>query len=221
MVLPVGGGGDALEPEALLFDPTLGAYVIAGSGVVLSALALQRIAAESRERTAAQVAREAGRFAAGVLTAAALGEVVRRLYIGEAIRQYTLGRGGLAAMLAEDWQALGALARVQFRYLDAALLALERGTISAAMLAGRTPMYLGATHRALEAGRAVAAQLAGMDLERRVLSPADHCADCIDLAGQGWQTLGTLPEPGDGSTACRSNCRCYKVYKRGAARDIG
>ena len=48
------------------------------------------------------------------------------------------------------------------------------------------------------------------------LGACDHCADCPAIANSGPYTRDTLPcYPGDGSTACASNCCCFLVFKKG------
>lgn len=55
--------------------------------------------------------------------------------------------------------------------------------------------------------------------ERRRLTPADHCDDCVELADSGWQPLGSLPSIG--TVACESGCKCYFEYRLKPAEDDG
>jgi hypothetical protein len=41
----------------------------------------------------------------------------------------------------------------------------------------------------------------------------NECGDCPELAARGWVPIGTLPDPGDGTTACLGNCRCSKIQR--------
>lgn len=46
------------------------------------------------------------------------------------------------------------------------------------------------------------------------LSPAEHCEDCLRLAGQSPYTKKTLPfQPRSGHTECLSNCQCYLTFE--------
>lgn len=50
-----------------------------------------------------------------------------------------------------------------------------------------------------------------------VLGAAEHCGDCIEEAGEGWRPLGDLSRyPGDGQTACLSNCKCHLLLSDGS-----
>lgn len=102
----------------------------------------------------------------------------------EAIRQlhtaqYALGRGGLNAMTPADWDAAAALVEEQRRYLRDFARDVAAGNLSEAQIAARAKLYYGSSVAAYERGRASAFGVA-------------------------------LPAyPGDGSTVCKSSCRCY------------
>lgn len=48
-----------------------------------------------------------------------------------------------------------------------------------------------------------------------ILGIAEHCGDCVELAGIGWMPIEDLggQVPGDGSTACRANCKCHLEFR--------
>ena len=131
----------------------------------------------------------------------------------------TAGRGGRNAMTQADWGRTGARLRQQYGYLDN--LAWERynGTVSDAQMMNRAKMYAGNNRTAYFDGKTAAMKASEMTEERRVLNPAEHCADCIAYAGLGWQPIGTLPEPGQGS-ACLSNCKCNKEFRSGQGTNV-
>lgn len=56
--------------------------------------------------------------------------------------------------------------------------------------------------------------------ERRVLGHSEHCPECPDLAAEGWQVLGSLPDIGD--TICMAFCHCSFEYRHrpGAGRAV-
>ena len=122
------------------------------------------------------------------------------------------GRGGRNAMTQADWGRSGARLRQQYGYLDN--LAWERynGTVTDAQMMTRAKMYSGASRTSYYDGKTAAYQAAEFTEERRVLNPAEHCADCIAYAGLDWQPIGSLPEPGQASQ-CLSNCKCNKEYR--------
>ncbi len=52
------------------------------------------------------------------------------------------------------------------------------------------------------------------EIEWVVDPAAESCADCLDIAEKGPYTKDTLPcSPGDGTTSCKSRCRCHLEIK--------
>jgi len=46
------------------------------------------------------------------------------------------------------------------------------------------------------------------------LAPAEHCDDCLELDARGWMPIEELTQfPGDGTTQCLTNCKCYLEYR--------
>jgi hypothetical protein len=93
--------------------------------------------------------------------------------------QYLLGIGGRSRMTPSDWGRLGAMLKAQYRYLDRFAGEVALGWLTPAMAAARAALY---------ARSAVQAHAAGQARAWRVTLPA---------------------RPGDGSTPCLANCRCY------------
>ena len=59
---------------------------------------------------------------------------------------------------------------------------------------------------------------AGMQEERSFLEPdADHCEECFQEAGKGWQPIGTLVPVGD--RTCRANDQCEFEYRQSSTAD--
>lgn len=107
---------------------------------------------------------------------------------------------------------LGAAVKKQYGYLDDFLREIEGGTAgSAKRIVARAKLYMDAVRGTYQQMVRVREQAAGMGEERRVLSPAEHCDDCVAAAKQGWQPMGTLPPIGD--SACRVNCKCHFEYR--------
>ena len=124
----------------------------------------------------------------------------------------TAGRGGRDSMTKADWGRTGGRLKQQYGYLDG--LALERinGEVSDAQMMARAKMYAGNNRKAYYDGQVAANKDAGFTEERRILHPAEHCDDCEGFEAQGWQPIGTLPEPGEESV-CMSNCKCTKEFR--------
>ena len=121
-------------------------------------------------------------------------------------------RGGWAQMTPADWGATGGALKRQFAFLQNFALDIQRGVQK---LGGnfirRARMYGNAARRTYENIKRRASQAAGNTEERRVLGVADHCPDCVEFAGRGWQPIGTLPPIGD--SVCKVNCRCLFEFR--------
>ena len=124
-----------------------------------------------------------------------------------------IGRGGRNALTYSDWGRVGQLLREQYRYLRNFAEEIKAGNLSAAEIMRRAKMYANGAKRAFWIGKTAAMEGAGFDEERRDLSPAEHCVSCIGYAEQGWQPIGSLPEPGEASE-CLTNCKCTKRYRK-------
>lgn len=118
------------------------------------------------------------RLAAGQLPVAGWVLAMRDLLRVLHVAQYTYGRGGKAAMTAADRGRLGALLRGQYGHLQAFAQEVADGRLSAAQAQARAHLYAGAARQSYERGQAAS-----------------------------WGVR--LPaHPADGSTECRSNCKC-------------
>jgi hypothetical protein len=123
-----------------------------------------------------------------------------------------LGRGGWDAMAPQDWRAVQRRMAEELRYLSRFADELAQGRVSLGQAQVRAGLYQGDIWSSYWEAHTAAMGAEGYTMERRVLGSAEHCADCVGYAAQGWQPIGSLPEPGDGSV-CLSNCRCSKEYR--------
>lgn len=108
-----------------------------------------------------------------------MSDAIRQLHTA----QYALGRGGINAMTAGDWDAAAALVEEQRRYLRDFARDVAAGNLSEAQIAARAKLYYSASVGTYERGRAAA-----------------------------WNVVPPHV-PGDGSTACGVNCRCTITYR--------
>lgn len=122
-----------------------------------------------------------------------------------------LAKGGKDAVTNGDYIKAREYLIREYQYLEGLLEVILE--ISEREAQRRFNMYGSHAREMYWTGRTSVMIEAGFTQERRVLHPAEHCNDCIELAGRGWQPIGTLPEPGDGSTECLSNDKCTKEYK--------
>jgi len=137
----------------------------------------------------------------------------------EYIQQYLLGRGGLSQMTQADWGSIGGMVADQYRYLGGFAREVAAGNLTEAQVAARSRMYINSGREAFE--RASGRANAEADEAIWLLRPADHCSDCITLAGLGWQprepwpfTVGKSEAiPCNGATQCLTNCQCTIDYR--------
>lgn len=136
----------------------------------------------------------------------AVGVELRRLHIGE----YAVGKGGFDMLTPEDRQILEERLKQELDYLFR--FATEAPDLSEAQIEARLQMYVSHGNVSFNAGEQALHAETGATEMRRELNPAEHCFDCVALSAQGWQPMGALPLPGDGSE-CRANCACSVEYR--------
>lgn len=135
------------------------------------------------------------------------------------IDAYLIGQGGHKNMTPSDWGKLGYELRSQYGYLNDFAVEISSGELTVAQIEARIQLYSGGARKMFFKAKTGQEAEAGYTLERRVLEEgAVHCPSCIGYAGEGWQPIGSLPEPGD-ACECNSNCRCHKVYAKGDSAD--
>jgi hypothetical protein len=95
------------------------------------------------------------------------------------INEYAVGRGGRHNFTQQDYGSVGGMLGNQYRYLDNFAEQIARGELSTAQIQMRSRMYVDSATQAFERGRGRA------------------------------MGVPELPAyPGDGSTQCKSNCKC-------------
>lgn len=122
------------------------------------------------------------------------------------------GHGGWAHMAPVDFAAVGEKLQVQLGFLQgwAAQVAAGTAPLDGRALA-RARLYGQAGRGTFEETRREQQALRGGQ-ERRVLSAAESCADCVGYARRSWQPIGRLPGVGEASV-CRANCRCHFEWR--------
>jgi len=144
-------------------------------------------------------------------------EGMRELLKQEHIREALVGNGGLRQMDSAAWGRIGGNLSSQYRYLDNFTTDLVTKDLTEAQIIARAEMYANSAKSEFHAAwRDANAQSDEMAAVRWVMTPAEHCEDCIAFANLGWQLIADDPfggaVPGDGTTACRTNCRCHLEY---------
>lgn len=129
---------------------------------------------------------------------------LRRLHLQNA----ALGAGGFDRLTSREYGRAGQMLRGDYERLTNLARDIVSGKATLPQALVRVQGYVGTARvNFLEAERD-AVRATGIEYEeRRRLGVAEHCDDCVGYAAQGWQPLGVLPVPGDGSV-CGSRCRC-------------
>lgn len=130
------------------------------------------------------------------------------------VQMTLLGGGGEGNITPAMWGRLGSTLREEYKYLRNFLSGIADGSVTGGEITRRMNMYGNKIWNSYWNAKGEQMQTSGFTQERRVLQPAEHCNDCVTLAAKGWQPIGTLPKPADGSTECLSNDRCIMEFRR-------
>lgn len=121
--------------------------------------------------------------------------------------------GGRANMTSVEYGRVGQTLREQYRFLDKFARAIADGTISEAQALARIDMY----------GESCKQSYWNEYIEKSdglldwILGAVDenNCDDCPRIAAGSPYTKESIPaSPADGSTQCKTRCRCY-ILRRG------
>lgn len=195
------------------WDPVAHRYRDIETGRFLSRARALELVQQSIDASGIASDQLASYAASGALSAADYGSFFREEIKREYLRQYLLGIGGREQMTAADWGSIGGMLREQYGWLQGFLDEIASGNLTEAQIMARARMYLNSAREAYERAHAKTAVAGGMTEELWALGEAEHCPDCLAYAAEGWQPVGTFPEPGDGSTQCLTNCQCHKAYR--------
>lgn len=136
------------------------------------------------------------------------------------IQATMVGAGGKAALSQADYGRIGQKLRSEYAYLQKFASSLLANGLSAPMALARIGLYAESIRGSFWEGVSIRQQRQGYSLMQRILdSQAAHCQDCLDYAGRGIVSIGSLPMPGQ-RCACRTRCRCSVRYLRQQAPTI-
>ena len=122
----------------------------------------------------------ASRLARGDMNVAQWQKAMRNDVKDSYIGQYVLGHGGRGTMTPADWGRVGSMVKEQYRYLDGFARAVADDTLTESQIRARSQMY------------------------------HDSSVQAYEKAHTRMLGVPSLPAyPGDGSTACHTNCRCH------------
>lgn len=143
---------------------------------------------------------------------------VRRL----TLQNQALGAGGWDRLTQSDYGKAGASLRDAYARMVDLAQGIQAGTVSLPQALNRVNGYVGDARRQYYEAHRTHQQPSAADvalIEIRDLGVAEHCADCIDYHGQGWQPAGILPSPGERSV-CGTHCRCGLRSREVATSDL-
>lgn len=120
--------------------------------------------------------------------------------------------GGWDHTTAADWGRVSGRIKAQYQYLDRFARQIYARTVPLGEgLVARASMYMEAARGTYEAERGLMEAAGGATEELSVLAISDHCSECMQMAAQGWQPIGTLTPIG--MRQCLSRCRCTFIYR--------
>ncbi len=101
----------------------------------------------------------------------------------------------------------------QFDYLNefAEEIAAGKVDLESGRFTQRAGMYGASVFSVFQNWRLWGAQNVGYTEARRLLSPAEHCSECLELAAAGWMPISKMIPLGQ--TTCLGNCKCIMQYR--------
>lgn len=112
--------------------------------------------------------------------------------------------GGKNNATSENYGRVGGTLADEYRYLSRFARDIADGKVSEAQALARIRQYGNATQASYWREYKLVSEKIYWNL-----NPAEHCGDCLTLAGGSPYKPNELSQvPGDGNTQCRGNCRC-------------
>lgn len=204
----------AVTAALFLYDPARRLYKSLRTGRYLTAKEVRQVVDVVIDGYQADLVAISSRLQGGELSLAEwqlqMAQAVRALHVVTG----AVANGGIANMSPADWQFVGSQVKKQLGYLQgfADDIMSGRQLVQSGSLTARAKLYAQAARGTYSQVERRREKFAGQIEERRVLGAADHCPDCVTLANQGWQPIGTLPAIGQ-DTICLANCRCEFDYQ--------
>jgi hypothetical protein len=130
-----------------------------------------------------------------------------------AVLSAALGKGGIQELTPDDQTAVSESLEFHFTKLERFAGQVAAGVLLPERVGRRAAQYPVAAALLYPQMRRIGHELVGYKSERRILHPAEHCADCPPLAEMGWVPIGTLPDIGTG-TRCSFMCLCSFEWRR-------
>jgi hypothetical protein len=128
------------------------------------------------------------------------------------LRASALARGGWDQMTPTDFGRAGQRIKQEYGFLEKWVGEIRAGAPLDGRLGSRGQLYAAAARSTFHQVQAEEMLKRGMDLEKSVLHPAEHCQVCVDEAAAGFRPIGEMIPIGE--RTCGRNCKCSVVYQR-------
>jgi hypothetical protein len=122
-----------------------------------------------------------------------------------------IAKGGFNRLTATDYGYVGQVIRAEYTFLERFARRLSTEELKLDGLSRSwAKLYAEAARYTFHQAQRQVMTAAGFTLERNVLHPAEHCAECLAATAQGWVPIGTLPPIG--TRKCLRNCKCTLAF---------
>lgn len=200
-----------MPTTSILWDDALGRYRDAGTGRMVGRARIR----QSLDQSLVNVRRLTDSLAID-LRAGRISLLDWRTEMRDVIKQVTLAShelavGGRAQMTPADFGAVGRRVRTNYAYLERWVADIASGLPVDGRMEVRAAMYVAHGRVTFAAVQQEQLRHRGFDEIRSILSPAEHCAECIAEAERGFIPIGQ--EVPIGSRQCLANDKCRVEYR--------
>lgn len=130
----------------------------------------------------------------------------------------TLARGGWNQMDQVAWGRVGSLVKEDYGYLESWVTDIKAGALIDGRANSRSGLYAASGRGTFHLVQAEEMVKSGIDEEKSVTHPAEHCQECLDEEDAGFRPIGEMIPIG--ARTCGPNCRCTVVYRRSATGQV-
>lgn len=204
----------------LIWDEDSGRYRRPG-GQTISRLEVR----QALDRDARAIARHAAEITEELrenqLTIMEWRESMREMIKQTHLTSTALAAGGRAQVTQEEWGLAGQIIREEYGFLDDWVVEILNGQAPLdGRMRTRAQLYAEAGRNSYHEAERRDQEARGMEEERSVLHPAEHCDDCLAESeagpdGDGWRPIGEMIPIG--SRRCGRRCKCTAQYRQRAA----
>lgn len=198
----------------LTFDATTGRYIEA-DGSLVPATAIRAALDGDLARITWETAKIGADLRAGRISLESWRMMMRTLIKQTHLTAATIASGGRASMTPEAYGRVGAAVRQEYAFLEQWVGEITGGWTLDGRLVSRAALYVQAARNTFHETQSAEMLKRGMTLERSVLHPAEHCAQCLVEAAAGFRPIGQMVPIGE--RTCGRNCKCTVVYSTEAA----